>query len=516
MKSVRRLSIPRLLVVLLVSAGASGLLYLQVHSVYARLTEPSVKTWFAPYVDTTVVPTYQFEDPLVSPARYFVLGFIVADPRYACSPSWGSYFNLVGADQELDLARRIVRLRARGGDIVVSFGGAANQELSVACTNPTKLLDAYRHVVDRYGVKTLDFDIEGAALTDTAANQRRALVLRQLQQWSDHAGRHLDIWLTLPVTPSGLDSDGVALVREMLAAKVQLAGVNAMIMDYGSSLPPGTSMWQAGQSALEGVFRQVRRAYRRTGVVLTTHQAWARIGATPMIGQNDIAGEYFTPSDARALYAFARQTGLGRVSMWSANRDAPCSVNANLTRVSDVCSGVNQQALAYTWDFNGLNAKLPDHVAAPSSTIAERPPSRDNPLLSPYPIWDQTSVYQAGSKVVWHGEVYQAKWWTLGTLPDETVDHPWDTPWRDLGPVLPSDAPPGSTKTVALAPWSSSEVYLEGDKVTFRDWVFQAKWWTQGQAPQITPLRPTDAPWQRLHPVPKHKRHASGHAGKKL
>ena len=41
-------------------------------------------------LDTTVVPTYQFEDPQVSPARYFVLGFVVADTRNPCAPSWGT------------------------------------------------------------------------------------------------------------------------------------------------------------------------------------------------------------------------------------------------------------------------------------------------------------------------------------------------------------------------------------------------------------------------------------------
>ena len=48
------------------------------------------------------------------------------------------------------------------------------------------------------------------------------------------------------------------------------------------------------------------------------------MGATPMIGQNDVPGETFSLSDAHALVSFAHRMHLARVSMWSANRDTQC------------------------------------------------------------------------------------------------------------------------------------------------------------------------------------------------
>ena len=42
---------------------------------------PPAGTWFAPYVDTTLTPTYPFESASDQPARQVVLGFVVADPQ---------------------------------------------------------------------------------------------------------------------------------------------------------------------------------------------------------------------------------------------------------------------------------------------------------------------------------------------------------------------------------------------------------------------------------------------------
>jgi hypothetical protein len=60
-----------------------------------------------------------------------------------------------------------------------------------------------------------------------------------------------------------------------------------------------------------------------------------------MIGQNDIPGEVFTTADAQQLTDFARTKHLGRLAMWSANRDSQCSGGVK-TSVDNLCSGVLQ------------------------------------------------------------------------------------------------------------------------------------------------------------------------------
>lgn len=490
----RRFSPLRLVALAAVIAGLGMLSWSQVTTAYNRITAPRSDTWFAPYVDVTLTPTFAFEDPTVSPSPNAVLSFVVADRHDACLPTWGTYYDLDGAGRELDLDRRIQRLRERGGDVVVSFGGAVNDELAVACRDAGRLRSAYRSVIERYDLSTIDLDLEGAALSDAPATARRAAAVAALQQ--DAHDRPLNVWLTLPVTPSGLTAEGVAQVDAMLSAGVDLAGVNVMTMNYGASRA-GASMRDADRSALEATWRQLGDAYRRRGAAPTPDQIWAKIGATPMIGRNDVDGDETSIGDARALVAFAGEVHLGRVSMWSANRDDRCGVQSDTERVSNTCSGVEQKPLAFTWELARLDADLP--ARTPPVATADRDataPSRDDPATSPYPIWRPEKSYVRGDKIVWHGAVYESKWFTKGDLPDEPVEHLWDTPWRYVGPVLATDAPPAPELLPGeFRRWTPDEVFQRGDRVAHKGVVYQAKWWTQGDVPQPDPDRPQDVPW---------------------
>src|SRR5664280_1543466 len=118
--------------------------------------EPVAQSWSVPYVDVTLTPSYQFQDPQSNPARDIALAFVVADPTNPCTPSWGGAYTFDQAAQDLELDRRIAQLRASGGDIMVSLGGEANPELAVACTDESQLTAAYRQIVQRYDVDVLD------------------------------------------------------------------------------------------------------------------------------------------------------------------------------------------------------------------------------------------------------------------------------------------------------------------------------------------------------------------------
>lgn len=494
----RRFSPLRLIVLAVVVAGLGALSWTQASDAYKRITAPTADTWFAPYVDATLTPTYAFEDPATSPSSNVVLSFVVADRREACLPTWGTYYDLEGAGRELDLDRRVQRLRERGGDVIVSFGGAVNDELAVVCRDAERLAGAYRAVVDRYDLSTIDLDIEGAALADRAASKRRAAAMAVLQDEAERADRPaLNVWLTLPVAPTGLTADGVAEVDAMLAAGVDLAGVNVMTMNYGGSRTGGTSMRGATEQALHATWRQLGDAYRRAGAApLESELLWRKIGATPMIGRNDVEGDDTSLGDVRALVAFANEVHLGRVSMWSANRDDRCGAQSDSGRVSNTCSGVDQDTLAFTWELSRLDAELPARTPPVKTADRAAAPSRDDPATSPYAIWRAAKAYPRGEKVVWHGSVYESKWFTRGELPDAPVEQVWDTPWRYVGPVLETDAPPAPELVPGeFRRWTPDEVFLKGDQVTHKGFVFEAKWWTQGDTPKPDPDRPYEVPW---------------------
>jgi len=439
----RRLSFARLGVLILVTGalGAGGA------ALYARAsaaTPTALPGWYAPYVDATNTPEVQFQDPAQNPSNAVVLGFVVASASGMCSPTWGTYYSLAGAARAIDLDRRVVRLRQRGGSVLVSFGGVANDDLAERC-DVAGLADAYRRVVDRYHPSAIDLDIEGGALADAAGGQRRAQALVALQKIRPDVA----IWLTVPVDPRGMPAAAVAAVRQVLQAKVRIAGVNVMTMDYGD--PAASDLVASSEQALEASAGQLTSLYARIGQHLTQPGVWHRLGMTVMIGQNDTADEVLSLDDAQQLVRFARDRGVGRISMWSLNRDQQCGAQVGVATVSTVCSGVAQTPLAFSQVFDQLQQPLQAPLRSTGGGVSSSP--RDVPATSPDPIWAAKAIYHVGDKVTWHHNVFQAKWYTQGDLPDAPVEHEWDSPWLLLGPVLPGDRPlPKKAKRASAEP----------------------------------------------------------------
>jgi hypothetical protein len=296
----------------------------------------------APYVDATLWPTIDLPAlARASGVKHYTLGFIV-NGQGSCRATWGTYYNL----DDNWLGDQVVALRAMGGDVIVSFGGAANQELALVCGSVDALAAQYRAVIDRYGLTSVDFDIEGAATADPASVDRRSKAIAKVQQDLRAAGRPLQVSLTLPVLPTGLTQDGVNVVKSARDNGVDVAVVNVMAMDYGLGGNPAGQMGTYAVQAATSTHGQLRSLYPSR----TDTQLWAMVGVTPMIGQNDIAGEVFTVADARQLTDFARQKHLGRLAMWSANRDKQCAEGVK-TWVDNHCSGVFQSPDQFATTF---------------------------------------------------------------------------------------------------------------------------------------------------------------------
>ncbi len=470
-----------------------------------QATDPILDTsWSVPYIDVTLTPTYQFQNPQSNPARDIALAFVVADPDDACTPSWGGAYTLDQAAADLELDRRITQLRAAGGEIMVSFGGQANEELAYACTDQADLEDAYRSVVERYDLHAIDLDIENADIADAASIERRALAIAAVQEERAAADEQLDVWITLPVSTGGLTADGIELVSKTLEGGVVLTGVNAMTMNFGSAESPTGDMLAATKSALEAASAQLVDIYRGQGVTLDESQRWAMLGATPMIGQNDIVGEVFTLDDAKGLADFAMTKGLGRVSIWSLNRDAQCSPSfADVMVLSNTCSSVEQDPLAFAGVFTVLVGRTSSLPQGNSVTVTDPPNIIDDPAASPYPIWRPDAQYPDGFKIVRRGMVYEAKWYTQGFDPSTVTPNPWDSPWALLGPVSPDDEPFSPT-TVAPGThpdWTPQPLYMTGDKVLFDGLPYEARWPNQGEAPStLFPVGP-DSAWRPLFAI---------------
>jgi chitinase len=463
-------------------------------------------TWFAPYVDATLTPSVAFQDRATNPARDVVLGFVVAGKTAdaTCTPTWGTYETLDGAAATMDLDRRVAQTRGQGGDAIISFGGQANTELAIACGDAGKLKSAYRSVVERYTADTIDFDIEGEALHDIAANARRAKAVKALQDDIRAGDGHLAVWLTLPVTPDGLNPDALAVVRTMIDAKVDVAGVNVMAMDFGVP-SAGKDMLGAVESSLTSTHAQLGALF---GTDKSSSQLWGKLGATVMIGQNDVDGESLSVSDARTIKSFASSRGIARVSTWSLNRDTQCGATFPVIGThSNLCSGVAQKPLEFTKTFAKLRGTARAKsaiVTAPTALPAATSETKDDPARSPYPIWQPLQPYSAGYKVVWHQAVYTAKWYTQGDSPDAQNVAAGNNPWRLVGPVLSTDrAPEIPTLPAGTHPkWTGATVFRSGDKVLYQGLPYQASWYTQGDVPGGTGPNGTPSPWKALYRIP--------------
>ena len=222
-----------------------------------------------------------------------------------------------------------------------------------------------------------------------------------------------------------------------------------------------------------------------------------------MVGRNDVKGEIFTLDDAAVLNKFATDKGLGRMSVWSLNRDRTCGANyVTLAIVSDSCSGLDQGNSHFS---TVLGSGMPGSILGSASRITVAQPDdaqelADDPATSPYRVWAKNTTYLEGTKVVWHHNVYQAKWWTNGDLPDDAVAHDWQTPWIIIGPVLPGETP---LQTQVLAPgllpeWDGTAIYNKGDLVSLDDVPYRARWWTQGDSPEQQNIDPDSSPWAAL------------------
>jgi len=463
---------------------------------------------YSPYVDVTNTPTYPFQLPSSNPVSSVYLSFIVSDTEEPCTPSWGTFYTLDGAEQGLDLDARTAQLRSQGGSVMISYGGSANTELAVDCTDPAQLQQAYLEPIQRYHAQAIDLDIEGASLADAAANARRGKAIAAVQKELAAEGKPLKVWMTLPVAASGLTAEGIAAVQAMLKAGVKLEGVNAMTMDFGPGEGAAQDMIGTIERSLVATQAQVQTLWRGAGLPSSPSAAWGHVGVTPMIGVNDVTSERFTTKDANELAKFVKQRGIPRVSIWSLNRDSQCGgAFAKVGELSNTCSGVEQKPLEFTKIFAGLKGtKIAERAAAEASVAPQThaSPKADDPATSPYPIWRPAAAYTSGYKVVWQGQIYQAGWWNQGTPPGTAAADSPSGPWQPIGPVPDGSHAP---KLVKLdkgdhPKWSPTAVYHEGDRVTFEKLPYEARWYTQGEQPLAELPADPSAPWEPLFKYP--------------
>ncbi|GAA2679956.1 chitinase [Streptomyces lunalinharesii] len=269
------------------------------------------------------------QDPLdimrTTGTKHFALAFVTSDG--SCDPVWDDTRPLNGGPE----AQAITRIRAAGGDVMVSFGGWSGRKLGQACGSAEELAGAYQKVIDAYRLRAIDIDIEAdeARSADSRANTIDALKIVK------EKNPGIKEYVTFSAEPDGPDENGLALINRAASVGVEIDGWVAMTFDFGAHRG---SMAAVTTTCADGVARAVRDAY---GYDRAT--AYAHTGISSMNGITDTS-ETVTLADYRTIVGYASAHHLARLSFWAVNRDRACPPD---NHDGDACSGIGQEAYVY-------------------------------------------------------------------------------------------------------------------------------------------------------------------------
>ncbi|MGW9453423.1 ricin-type beta-trefoil lectin domain protein [Streptomyces sp. NPDC055632] len=273
--------------------------------------------WGSPPSPTTVMNA--------TGVKWFTLAFVLSNGY--CNPQWDGNRPLTGGvDQQT-----VNTVRAAGGDVIPSFGGWSGNKLESSCSSAGELASAYQKVINAYGLKAIDIDIEAAAYDSPTVQQRTVDALKIIK--ANNSG--LKVYITFGTGQNGPDT---SLINRAAAAGLTVDSWTIMPFNFGGN---GQNMGTLTVRAAEGLKSAVKNAYG-----YSDDQAYRHTGISSMNGVTDV-GETITQNDFRTILAYAQQRHLARLTFWSVNRDRPCTGGG-----ADTCSGIAQQP----WDFTKILA----------------------------------------------------------------------------------------------------------------------------------------------------------------
>jgi len=274
--------------------------------------------WGSPQDPVTVMNT--------TGLKWFTLAFILSDG--SCNPAWDGSRPLTGGNDQT----QINRIRANGGDVMVSIGGWSGDKLGEKCTSASALAGAYQKVINAYSLKAIDIDIENTEWASATVRQRVIDALKIVK--TNNPG--IKTIITFGTTTSGPDSTGLDMISRGATSGLANDVWAVMPFDFGGY---SGDMGDATISAVEGLKSAVKNAYGYSDSV-----AYAHVGFSSMNGKTDEAGETVTVSDFQQMLAYAQSKHLARFAYWSINRDRACGGGTD----ADACSGISQQPYDFT------------------------------------------------------------------------------------------------------------------------------------------------------------------------
>ncbi|MGW7662293.1 carbohydrate binding domain-containing protein [Streptomyces sp. NPDC054756] len=261
--------------------------------------------------------------------KWYTLAFILSSG--GCNPSWDGQRPLTGGnDQSV-----INSIRAAGGDVVPSIGGWSGNKLGPNCSTAEALAGAYQKVIDAYGLKAIDVDIENTDEFENATVQDRILNALKIVKANNPGLRTI---ITFGTSTTGPTYWGNRLIEQAKALNAGIDVFTIMPFDFGG----GADMYGSTVSAAEGLKTKLKSTFGWDDAT-----AYAHLGISGMNGLSD-QQELTSPGTWTQIRDWANSRHIARLAFWSVNRDRPCAGGG----VTSNCSGISQN----TWQFTSITA----------------------------------------------------------------------------------------------------------------------------------------------------------------
>jgi len=198
--------------------------------------------------------------------KWFTLAFVLSNGY--CNPQWDGARALTGGVDQ----NTISKVRAAGGDVVPSFGGYSGNKLESSCSSAGELAAAYQKVINAYGLKAIDIDIEADAYSNGTVQQRTVDALKTVK--ANNPG--LAVYVTIGTGQSGPDT---SLINRAAASGLTADAWTIMPFDFGGA---GKNMGNLTTQAAEGLKNALKNAYG-----YSDDQAYRHSGISSMNGITD-------------------------------------------------------------------------------------------------------------------------------------------------------------------------------------------------------------------------------------
>ncbi|MEU8619142.1 carbohydrate binding domain-containing protein [Streptomyces sp. NPDC048623] len=261
--------------------------------------------------------------------KTFTMAFILSSG--GCNPAWDGQRPLTGGvDQST-----INAVKAAGGDIVPSIGGWSGNKLGPNCSTPEALAGAYQKVIDAYGLKSIDIDIENTDEFENTAVQDRILGALKIVKANNPGLRTI---LTFGTATTGPTYYGNRLIEQSKALNAGIDVFTIMPFDFGG----GADMYGNTVNAANGLKDKLKSVYGWDDAT-----AYAHVGISGMNGLSD-QQEVTTQQIWTQIRDWANAHHIARLAFWSVNRDRGCAGGG----VTETCSGIAQS----DWEFTRITA----------------------------------------------------------------------------------------------------------------------------------------------------------------